>query len=164
MLGFGISIVISLGDLDRMVSSVDQFQRLSAPGSRDLKLEAGHDYTGYFEYADARTSVDLPSEVTVSLTDPAGHPVSTKEYHAEVTYLAHGYEGRAVFSFHAAEGGAYRLTTEGGSGVTVAVGSSISQGLWLSSLPGFIGVGLGIGTIVLTFGRRRRFRRRLTRR
>ncbi|MEC3918749.1 hypothetical protein [Nocardia sp. CDC160] len=128
LLGFCTTIVLSRSELDHMVSSVDQFQRSAVPGTRDLRLDADHDYVGYFEYADARTSVDFPAE----------------------------------FSIHTVEGGTYRLTTEGDSGVTVAVGPPISQGLWLSTLPMLIGIGLGIAIALTTFGRRRRFRRRIT--
>lgn len=153
------AIVTGVLGFSRMNSAVNGFERVSVPGSGDVRLEADHDYTIYFEYNGA-SSTDLAQDLRVKLVDPAGQSVKLETYGSETTYQLGGREGRAGISFHAAQGGTYHLASEGGSGVTMAVGGGIGSSIATTILSAFgiAGVGfiLGLIIIVITVVRRSR--------
>ncbi|QVI20794.1 hypothetical protein KHQ06_32660 [Nocardia tengchongensis] len=133
-----------------MTGTVDRFQRVAVPGSGDLRLSAGQDYTVYYEFRGA-TSADVPQAVRFRITDPDGRVISAKECGAEESYNLGGHEGRAECTFHAGQDGTYHLLAEGGTDVTVAVGRGLgSTMVRMILIPLAIGlIGFLVGTILI---------------
>ncbi|MFE4458854.1 hypothetical protein ACFROC_15995 [Nocardia tengchongensis] len=139
-----------------MRNQVTGFQRVTVPGSGDVRLVAGNDYTIYFERGQA--SDELPT-VTVTLTDPLGQPV-TLSGNPHTGYQLAGRDGEGEFDFHAHEGGTYHLTGQEGSGGTVAVGAALAPSIARTVLGplliGAIGLIAGIAMIIITVALRGR--------
>ncbi|MCX4091484.1 hypothetical protein [Nocardia sp. alder85J] len=146
------AVTVGVGGFTRMTNTVDHFQRVAVPGSGDLQLSAGHDYTGYLEFSGA-SSGDTSQGVRVRLTGPDGQVVPMHDYGSNVTYQMGGHEGRAEFSFRVGQDGQYHLLTDGGPDVTVAVGgglgSSIAGTVVLALVLGLGGIFPGIAVVVI---------------
>ncbi|MFF0614134.1 hypothetical protein ACFYUD_36270 [Nocardia tengchongensis] len=157
------AVVTGVVGFSRIAGTVDQFQRIAIPGSGDIDLESGRDYTAYLEYSGAGES-DTPEEVKVRIIDPAGEVVSTRDFDGAETYSLGGHEGRAAFSFHTTQGGTYHVLTQGGPGLTLAVGGSLDArviGTVLIAVAlGIGGLFLGIAVVVTVIVLRDRSRRR----
>jgi hypothetical protein len=157
----GLAGAIAFGVISyvRMTDQVGRFERVAVPGSGELPLVAGHDYTVYTEHTDGSRP-----PVTVRITDPAGHPAHLRT-RSGVTYHLGGHDGRAALTFHADQDGVYRLTAQGGPGTTVAVGDDLTPSI-VRTVVGpiatfFTGFIPGVATIVTVVVRRYRYRRRL---
>ncbi|WP_063052759.1 hypothetical protein [Nocardia arthritidis] len=154
LIALGIIGGIALGAFGFLQTSgrIDDFQRVGVPGSDVVKLAESGGYTVYFEYAGA-SSEGASGTVDLRVLDPHGKRVELRKYDASITYSFGSHEGRAGFSFEAAEPGGYRVTTAGSSEVTVAVGQGLGSsfvGTLLGALAlGFGGVVLGVLVIVV---------------
>ncbi|MGW6421999.1 hypothetical protein ACWF82_04920 [Nocardia sp. NPDC055053] len=104
----------------RMTDQVDHFERISVPGAGSVHVVAGREYSAYIEYP---VGTDAP-EVSVELTDPAGHPVELRSV-TRMVFQIGDHHGQARYAFHADDSGSYRVTVQGSPGKTVAVGSDI---------------------------------------
>ncbi|WP_460730314.1 hypothetical protein [Nocardia heshunensis] len=162
VVGFAGAIGVGVSGFLRMTHAVDGFQRFEVPCSTDVNLEAGHDYTVYFEYAGA-SSEDVPGSTRGRLKDPSGQVVTWKPYGSSETYQFGAREGRAEYSFHTTQGGTYHLDTEGDPGETLAIGdglgSSIATTVVIALLLGLGGFFVGIATILIVVVLRSRTRR-----
>ncbi|MGW4247207.1 hypothetical protein [Nocardia sp. NPDC004722] len=149
---------------EAMRDQVIGFQRVTAPGSSEVRLAAGHDYTLYFEDTDPSSDEPRPT-VTVTLTDPSGQPVHLNP-DRHVPYQIAGYQGNGEYRFHTGHGGTYRLTGEGAPGVTLAVGAELTPSIMRTVLIPvavfMIGMFSGFILTVVTIIRRERYRRRHT--
>jgi hypothetical protein len=147
------AVTIGVAGFTRMTNTVHDFQRVPVPGSGDLHLTAGHDYTGYFEFSGA-SSGDTTQGVRIRLTGPDSHVVPMDDFRSEETYSLGGHEGRAEFSFRVGRDGTYHMLTDGGPDVTVAVGdglgSSIVGTILLALAVGAAGVLLGVAVVIVT--------------
>ncbi|MGW6118080.1 hypothetical protein ACWFRF_03485 [Nocardia sp. NPDC055165] len=145
----------------RMSDSVDRYQRVTVPGSGDLNLATG-DYTVYFEYPGAAT-IEPPEAVRARLTDPTGQVVPTEAVSGEQSYQLSGHEGTAEFTFHADRDGVYALETDGGPGITLAVGQDLGSALagpiLLAVAIAITAILLGIAILIVTLIRRSRAQR-----
>ncbi|MFD4356648.1 hypothetical protein ACFWPK_18190 [Nocardia sp. NPDC058519] len=159
----GILGAIGVGAIGffRMSDDVDRYQRVTVPGSGDLQLAAG-DYTVYFEYPGAAT-LDPPEAVRARLTDPTGQVVRTEAVGAEQSYQLGSREGTAEFTFHAVQDGMYVLETDGGPGITLAVGhdlgSSFAGPILLAVAIAITAIILGVAILIITAIRRAGSRR-----
>ncbi|MFE3195997.1 hypothetical protein ACFXHA_43845 [Nocardia sp. NPDC059240] len=162
VVGFAGAIGVGVSGFMRMAHAVDGFQRFEMPCSANVNLEAGHDYTVYFEYAGA-SSDDVPGSTRGRLKDPSGQVVTWKPYSSTETYQFGTREGRAEYSFRATQSGTYHLETEGDPGETLAIGdglgSSIATTLLIAALVGLGGLLVGIAIIVTAVVLRSRTRR-----
>lgn len=85
----------------------------------------------------------------VSVTDPDGAPVAAADAGGIGQYRVPGRTGRAVATFDAEVAGRHRVTVDGPSGATFAVG----EPLWPGSLGGLVGAAvLGIAGLVALAG------------
>ncbi|MGK8511368.1 hypothetical protein ACRS5S_26200 [Nocardia asiatica] len=154
LIALGIIGGVVLGAFGFLQTSgrIDDFQRVKVPGSGVVNLTESGGYTVYFEYPEA-SSRGTSGTVNLRVLDPGGKHVDLQKYDASVTYSFGKHEGRAGFSFQAAEPGAYRVTTAGSSEVTVAIGQGLGSsfvGTLLGALAlGFGGVVLGVLVIVV---------------
>ncbi|WP_174186888.1 hypothetical protein [Nocardia barduliensis] len=154
LIALGIIGGILLGAFGFLQTSgrIDDFQRVAVPGSGVVNLTESGGYTVYFEYPGA-SSHGTSGTVNLRVLDPGGKHVDLQKYDASVTYSFGAHEGRAGFSFQAAEPGAYRVTTAGSSEVTVAIGHGLGSsfvGTLLGALAlGFGGVVLGVLVLVV---------------
>ncbi|WP_024800463.1 hypothetical protein [Nocardia sp. BMG51109] len=162
--GIAGAVAIGVTGLLRSSNTVDDFQRVSIPGSGDVHLTETGGHTVYFEYPGATADV-FEGGVNVRLIDPDGGTVALRDYSSSLTYDLGGHEGRAGFSFDAPAPGTYHLVTQGDSGVTAAVGSGIGGSLGTTVVlalgVGVAGVALGIIVFIVVLVRRGASRRRL---
>lgn len=153
----------------RFAETIEDFERVSVPGTREVHLDETGGYSIYHEHElgfdeDSPTSY-LPPEPSVTVTDPSGDPVMLDRYTTEVTYDTSGHEGEGLYTFDADETGTYRVTVEGdsASASVVAVGRGVGRGiLWtvVSGLVvGFVGV-VGGGVLAIVVGVKRSGSRR----
>jgi hypothetical protein len=154
LIALGVIGGIALGAFGFLQTSgrIDDFQRVGVPGSGVVNLAESGGYTVYFEYTGA-SSEGASGTVDLRVLDPHGKHVELRKYDASITYSFGSHEGRAGFSFEAAEPGGYRVTTAGSSEVTVAIGQGLGSsfvGTLLGALAlGFGGVVLGVLVIVV---------------
>lgn len=153
------AIVFAVASFLGMRGQVSEFQRTTVPGSTDVRLAAGHDYTIYFEHAD-QTTGEWPT-VTVTLTDPVGRPVELRT-NPHTAYQLAGRDGEGEFDFRADQDGAYHLTGTGGPGVALAVGPALAPSIARTVLGpllfGALGFVVGVAIIVTTVALRGRYR------
>jgi hypothetical protein len=141
--GIVIAIVVFVQTITGLIDRVDDFQRVTLPGSGTVTLEEG-DYSIYHEF-DGASSTEFGSTVPITLLAPDGTPVDLDRYDANVTYSWGDHEGVAAYSFTAEEAGTYTVSAETQSGV-VAVGRGIGSGLVGGIVGAFL---LGIGGSVI---------------
>ncbi|QLY32153.1 hypothetical protein H0264_07725 [Nocardia huaxiensis] len=148
--------VLAISAFVGLANKVDDFQRVSVPGSSTVQLDSG-DYTIYLEGPDGGSG-------SVLVTAPDGSEVTLEPYTSKVTYSFGGHDGEAEFSFTAKQSGSYEVTTEGSSTMTVAIGSGLGGGIVgavLGALAlGLIGLFLGIGVLVTVAVKRSGSKRR----
>lgn len=111
--GIGAAIAIAVAGVSSLDDRVDDFQRVPAGTTGEVTLDEG-DFTVYVEDA---------GFVSVGITAPSGDVVFLDPYDSEVTYSFGSFEGEALFSFEAEEGGTYLVETTGSG--TVAIGEGI---------------------------------------
>ncbi|WP_067532508.1 hypothetical protein [Nocardia crassostreae] len=147
---------VGVAGLMRFSSTIDDFQRVAVPGLGTVELRESGGYTVYFEYPGA----DTDGTVRVLLTDPRGAEVPLRDYGSSMEYSIGVHDGRAVFSFEAEQAGEYRVTTQGPSGIAVAIGpglgSSFVTGLLAALGMGFVGLFGGIVVLIVTTVKRDR--------
>jgi hypothetical protein len=141
--GIIIAIVVFVQTITGLIDRVDDFQRVTLPGSGTVTLEEG-DYSIYHEF-DGASSTEFGSTVPITLLAPDGSAVDLERYDANVTYSWGDHEGVAAYSFTADEPGEYTVSAETQSGV-VAVGRGIGSGLVGGIVGAFL---LGIGGSVI---------------
>lgn len=156
-------IAFSDGSAD-LSDRVDAFPRAKVPGTAAIDLAADRDYLVYLEFAGASTEI-AHDDVTVTLTDPTGRPVSVGSLGSSTSYYqVDSREGRSIYGFHTDRAGTYRLTTAGTEGLTVAIGTDIASGLLKTVLLVFLSVGTGLVAavviVIVVIMRRERYRRR----
>ncbi|MGV9412512.1 hypothetical protein ACWDOP_21610 [Nocardia sp. NPDC003693] len=141
---FGINALVQLPD------KIGQFQRVETPGSGQIMLAADRDYTIHFEYAGAGERPPA-EDVAVTLTDPNGELVRLQSVTSTMSYGINDVEGRAGYTFHADQGGIYRLTADYTTGVTVAVGEGTPSDAWqgMGIAAGIAGTGFVLGMAVI---------------
>lgn len=152
------------GSLWRVMSEVEDMQRVVVPGSHDLELQS-RTYTIYWE---SRSVVDgtaymNPGQATVrcQLGTPAGEPVSIRGASVDKTYtFGSSYQGESLFEFDIDRPGTYRLSCEmlgeSSSQGVLAIGQGMAIGsIVLGLLGGMVAFGLGLFIILRTHMRRR---------
>jgi hypothetical protein len=166
--GIAGAVVLWVTGVMRLTDKVDDFTRISVPGSGQVTIDDPGGYSIYHEYFGAGSDDfgrDFQSTPGVTVTDPSGAEVPLREYSTTVTYDFGGHEGEGIFTFEAEQAGAYQVTTTGDSTSTIAVGPGIGRGLVSSIVGGFvvgaIGVIAGIVVAIVTGVRRSRSRRML---
>jgi hypothetical protein len=156
--GIVIAIVVMVQAIAGLVDRVDDFQRVSLPGSGTITLDETGGYTVYHEFSGASDSSTLGSSVSVNITGPDGQPVELRNYDSNVTYNWDDHEGVALYSFHADQVGEYTISAEGQQGV-VAVGrgfgiDSLVGGIFGALVIGLLGAAIG-GAIAIVVGVKR---------
>jgi hypothetical protein len=128
--------------LHALASTIDDFQRLPAPGTHEITLPASKQVL-YDEQPGGRTTAH--ELFVIELSDAAsGAPVPLHRYSASLSYSIHGKAGTAWYSVTAAHAGRYRIKVQApeSPGRRVAIGPSVS-GRIVRTL---------VGTLVLGFG------------
>ena len=148
--GIVIAIVVFVQSISGLIDRVDEFQRVSLPGSTTVTLEEAGGYTVYHEFSGAssdstfggtESDPGVGSAVSVTITAPNGSTVALDRYDANVSYSWGDHEGVAVYSFTADQPGDYTVAAEGQIG-EVAIGRGIGSGL-VGGIVGSFAVGIG---------------------
>jgi hypothetical protein len=139
IVGIVAAIVVFVQTISGLIDRVDDFQRVSLPGSDTITLDDTGGYTVYHEFNGASGSTS--SFVAIDITGPDGSAVELEPYDANVTYSWGDHEGIAAYSFTADETGEYTVSAEGDIGL-VAVGRGIGSGL-AAGIVGAFALGLG---------------------
>jgi hypothetical protein len=132
-----------------IVGTIDDFQHVSIPGSKNVRLEA-RKYVIYVEGPGADQSVP---PVRIQISDPGSEtPVPLQAYTSSLTY-SFNTTGSAQATVTPPRAGVYRVRTSGvdaQSGYQIAIGESVG-GKIVSGVVGAFVVGgvLGISGIVL---------------
>lgn len=155
-----VGIVLMVRSAIGFVDTIEDFERIEAPGTSSIDLEEG----SYTVYAES----DLFGRVAVTCGDlqirgPGERMVELEPYSSSVTYTASGHHGFARCSFHADVTGTYRVITSTSSG-TIAIGPGLGAGLIGGLLVGILLMVVGglfaLITIIVTAVRRGKARRR----
>jgi hypothetical protein len=136
-----IAIIVFVQAIGDLVDHVDEFQRVSLPGTATVTLRDTGGYTVYHEFSGASSDTVFAPTVSVNITGPDGEPVELDTYDANVSYSWGGHEGVAVYSFRADKAGDYAVSAEGERGV-VAIGRGIGDGL-VGGIVGSLAIGIG---------------------
>jgi hypothetical protein len=159
----GIALLVS--GVVRWSNTVEDFDRVSVPGTGEVQIDETGGYSIYHEYERDTSFRFYPPDPDVTVTDPSGEEVVLDWYSGSVTYAVSGYEGEGLFTFDAEETGTYTVTTEGDSESVVAVGRGVGRGLAAPIVAGvavgFIGVVGGIVMAIVVGVKRSGHRRRL---
>jgi hypothetical protein len=157
VVSIAIAIAVLVSTISGLVDRVDDFQRVTLPGSETVTLEETGGYSVYHEYSGAADSSGFASFVSVDITRPDGSTVVLDRYDANVTYSWGDHEGIAVYSFTADQPGDYTVSAEGERGV-VAIGRGIGSGLF-GGILGALAIGAGgsllAGIIAIVVGVKR---------
>jgi hypothetical protein len=152
--GLVAAIVVFAQTLGGLIDKVNDFQRVSLPGSTTVTLETGG-YSVYHEFDGASGSTF--TTISVLITAPDGSEVTLDPYDADVTYSWGDHEGIAAYSFRADQPGQYQVSAEGAEG-QVAIGRGIGSGI-VGGIAGAFALGIGGlvvgGVIALVVGIRR---------
>lgn len=152
-------IVFGVTRVSDAVGKVDDFPRVAVPGSAEIDLDAGG-YTVFHEYPGASQSYGFSFTPTVEITAPDGAPVDLDSYAGSETYNLSGHEGRAVWTFDAPVGGAYRVEVRGEPEPfeEIAIGTSYVGQMLLGIFGGIAFAGLGVligGVLMIVIGVKR---------
>jgi hypothetical protein len=172
VLGVIGGVVWAVVGVGQMTSTIDDFDRVDIPASRDVQLDEG-DYTIYVEGVGVSSGFfTIPD---VEIVDPSRSTVLIRSYggstNSSLTY-SFGHEGSAVYTFTADRAGTYEVTTSSFSGTEIptqdeiAIGESIAPLLVNMIVGGFAIGGLGLltgGAVLLVTGVRRGRAKRLLR-
>jgi hypothetical protein len=139
------AIVFSVVIVKDAVDSVDDWPRVSVPGSEEVVLDAGG-HTLYLEYpgaGDYYTFVDPPD---VEITDPDGDPVVVMPTTVRESYSWSGHSGVSFARFHADSDGLYEVEVRSEPRGTqeVAIGEGIDGRIALAVLGGMAIGGLSV--------------------
>jgi hypothetical protein len=160
--GIVIAIIVFVAAINGLVDQVNDFQRVTLPGSDTVTLESAGGYTIYHEFDGASSDSGFAPGVSVTIAGPDGEPVEVKTYDATVTYSWGGHEGIAVYSFTVDQPGDYTVSAEGETGQVAigrGIGSSLVGGI-VGSLALGIGASLAGGIIAIVVGIKRGRNRR----
>ena len=159
----GIALIVS--GVVRWADTVEDFERVSVPGTEDVQIDDTGGYSIYHEFERDASFRFFPPEPDVTVTDPSGDEVVLDRYSGTVTYEISGYEGEGLFTFDADETGTYTVTADGDPESVIAVGRGVGRGLAASIgagiAVGFIGVVGGIVMAIVVGVKRSGSRRRL---
>jgi hypothetical protein len=166
VLGVVGAIVIWVIGIKNISDTVDNFARFPAPGARVLTFKSGGTFTVYYEGSDNRD--DVPSDLAISFTDESGAPLAVQRGDiADVSFSVNGHSGVAVAKVKVPAAGRYTIDVEsddsagtfpiavGKGGVVGRLGLFILAGLGV----GFVGVVLGVITLIVTGVKRGRRKR-----
>lgn len=156
------SIMILGNTVLDLSDKVDDFERVSMPGSGTVEITGTGGFTLYHEFSGASGEFGRSSALQVTMAGPDGQPVDLELYTGNVNYDYGGHEGVALFSFQVDEPGQYTVVGEGDSG-QVAIGRGIGRGLvggiLFGLFVGFAGFVAGVIIIIVVGVRRGRDRR-----
>ena len=156
----------ALGFLWFLSGQVENLERISVPGERELTLGEAGSYIIYYEGPGAGQGVVLSSfDITLTPTDGKPPPAALSRYGGSLTYSFGSHQGFAVFTFEIDEPRTFLFELAyGGEGPLpsqVAVGTSLAPAL-VATVVGFIAWFLAALVIALVvFIRRRRARQTL---
>lgn len=158
-----VGIVLIVRTAVSFVDKIDDFQRVSVPGTETVHLDEGS-YTVYAESGFRGETDSWSFNGSVEIRDPQERLVELRRYGSRTTYDFDDREGLALWSFRADETGDYRVTTTGNPGALVAVGPGLGAGI-VGGVLGGIGLIVAGGlfaliTIIVTAVRRGSARRR----
>jgi heme/copper-type cytochrome/quinol oxidase subunit 2 len=166
VLGVVGAIVIWVIGFKNVSDTVDNFARFPAPGERVLTFKSGGTFTVYYEGSDQRA--DVPADLAITFTDEKGNPVTVQRGNiADVSFSVSGHSGVAVAKVKIPAAGSYTINVESNESIrtfNVAVGKGGVIGrLGLFILAGigvgFVGVVLGVITLIVTGVKRGRRKR-----
>lgn len=166
-------VVLAVG-LVHVFDTVDQFERIAAPGAADITIGRPGTYIIYYEYKsklNGRT-IDAPRDpprAQVVLTGPDGQPVGLRTFTSVETYDVGDHAGEAEQKFDATTPGTYHLDVRvpgepAGNRFVVAVGRGGIGKLFAAPIVGFfglLGLGLVVGGLLVVFTAVGRHRARL---
>lgn len=151
------AIVVLATGLVHVFDTVDQFERIVAPGSGDITIRRPGTFVIYYEYKSRLNgeTIDAPRDeprATVFLTGPDGQAVGLRSFTTVATYEVGDHSGVAEQKFDAPTAGTYHLDVRvtGEPNTTrfvVAVGRDSVDKLFIAPFLGFAGL-LGAGVVV----------------
>lgn len=158
-----VGIVLIVRSAVTWVDKIDDFERVSVPGTETIHLDEGS-YTVYAENGFFGDTDTWSFNGSVEIRDSHERLVELRRYDTRTTYDINDREGLALWSFHADETGNYRVTTSGSPGTLVAIGPGLGAGLIGGVLGGIglivVGGLFALITIIVTAVRRGNARRR----
>jgi hypothetical protein len=142
----------------RLVDSIDNMQRLVAPGERDIVLDAG-DYVVFGESESVVDGVAYANDqwsVRCSMTFE-GAPLELRTVTGRTTYSFGNHAGRAIFEVTMPKSGTAHLACETEQGkAVIAVGTGIGASIVFGVLGLVFGVLLAGGVFTIIFIKRRK--------
>jgi len=136
-----------------VISSVNNLQRVPAPGRGTINLTHSGGYTVYYEGPGAQSN-NIPSLHVNVAPAAAGSAVSgLTRYGSSLTYNINSHSGRAVLALHVTKPGRFTVTVVGQrvSGADLAIGGSIGSGIVGTVGPSIPLILLGILAAILLF-------------
>ena len=164
MLGVVGAIVIWVIGVKNVSDTVDNFARYRAPGARVLTFNSPGTFTIYYEGSDNRD--DVPG-LDITVVDASGNevPIQTGDI-PDVSFSVNGHAGVAVAKVKIPAAGKYTIDVESSDAsgdFNVAVGKGVlgklAQYILAGIGVGFVGVVLGVVTLIVTGVKRGRRKR-----
>ena len=144
IVGLVAGVVFGVMSYRNSQDRIDDFDRVSIPGTMTVQLDEATVRVMYYEGTDTTRF----NELSIAVTDPAGAPVDVSPYDGEMIYeTVDSTQGRAVATFDASEPGTYEIAVSGIDSGQLVVGESLSGHV----LPGVL-VGLAIVGLSVTAG------------
>ena len=136
-----------------VVSSVNNLQRVPAPGRGTVNLTHSGGYTVYYEGPGAQSSNIPPLHVNVTPVTPGAAVSGLTQYGSTLTYHIGSHSGRAVLTLHVTKPGHFTVTVVGqrATGADLAIGGSIGTGVVATVGPSIPLIILGILAAILLF-------------
>ncbi len=148
--------VFSLVSVFESMKAMTDAQRVLAPGSHEITIDAPGEHTIHFEHEsvlDGKVyhSPKTPFELTCRLKNKeTGQEVNLQAVRTTMTYSIGNRSGRAIWTFHADSAGVYELVAAGNAGPqgqaskVLAIGTGLSPLKMVGGIFGTIGA-FGVG-------------------
>ena len=139
--------------LSSIISSVNNLQRVPAPGRGTITLTHSGGFTVYYEGPGAQSNNIPALHVNVTPATPGARVTGLTQYSSSLTYHINSHSGRAVLTLHVTEAGRYTVTVVGqrAAGADLAIGKSITSGIVGTVGPSIPLILLGIFAAILLF-------------
>lgn len=139
--------------LSSIISSVNNLQRVPAPGQGIVSLTHSGSYTVYYEGPGSQNN-NIPHLNVHVAPGSSGAAVSgLSPYSGSLTYNIGSHSGRAVLTLHVTHPGKFRVASAGQSvsGADLAIGGNITSGIVGTVAPSIPLIILGVLAVILLF-------------
>ncbi len=146
-------IVWLIVGLTSVVNSVNNLQRVPAPGRGTVNLTHSGGYTVYYEGPGAQGNTIPALHVNVTPASSGAAVSGLTQYGSSLVYNIGSHSGRAVLTLHVTHPGHFTVTVVGQrvTGADLAIGGSIGTGIVGTVAPSVPLIILGVLLAILLF-------------